>query len=83
MVLDFGVTGIYHTLPEFVGNLYLASKKLSNKIKVNVYAERIRYNNSRKPDVYDELSFRCVLNCLHCIGGLSLLTFNKYNSDCI
>jgi len=57
MVLDFGVTGIYHTLPEFVGNLYLASKKLSNKIKVNVYAERIRYNNSRKPDVYDELSF--------------------------
>ena len=61
MVLDFGVIGIYHTLPEFVGNLYLACKKLHNRIHVNVYVERIRYNNSRKPDVYDELSFRFVL----------------------
>ncbi|KAL5249050.1 hypothetical protein ACHWQZ_G018028 [Mnemiopsis leidyi] len=57
MVLDFGVTGIYHTLPEFVGNLFLACKKLGNRIPVNVYVDRIRYNNSRKPDVYDELSF--------------------------
>ena len=60
MVLDFGVTGIYHTLPEFVGNLFLACKKLGNRIPVNVYVDRIRYNNSRKPDVYDELSFRFV-----------------------
>lgn len=57
MVLDFGVTGQYHTLAEFVAKLYTQCKDSGNEITVNVYKDRIKYNNSRKANVFHELAF--------------------------
>jgi len=57
MVLDFGVTGQYHTLAEFVAKLYTQCRDSGNPITVNVYKDRIKYNNSRKANVFHELAF--------------------------
>ena len=73
MVLDFGVTGIYHTLPEFMSLLYQGCRKVGKRINVNVYQERIRYNNSRKPGVFDEITFTYVL---HIITRVTTATYS-------